>query len=61
MEDEVAPYVTDIELTAPLGSTVRRFSSSRDILGHSLLAFPSHAVMNELLDRMPDLIRPVLQ
>jgi biotin carboxylase len=61
VEDEVAPYVTDIELTAPLGSTVRRFSSSRDILGLAVLAFPSNAVMSELLARMPELIRPLLQ
>jgi biotin carboxylase len=60
VEDEVAPYVTDIELTVPLGSKVRPFISSRDILGHAMLAFPSYAVMNDLLDRMSVLIRPVL-
>jgi biotin carboxylase len=61
VEDELTPYVTDIKLTAPLGSPVRRFSCSRDILGNLLLAFPSTAAMHDLLDRMNDLIRPVLQ
>ena len=61
VDDEVLPHVTDIELTARPGSEVRRFISSRDILGHAMLTFPSHAVMNDLLTRMHDLIRPVLQ
>jgi len=58
--DEVAPYVRELELTAPYGSAVQRFRSARDTLGYAVLSFPSARAMSELLSQMGQSICPVL-
>lgn len=56
----IQPYIRRIELTARLGSELRKFQSSADTAGFALLSFPTAGEMHAALPRLSELIEPVL-